>query len=147
MEVEAALRRFLLSDSTITGYVGDKVYKHELVDDELVESGGRALVVRRFGGWTAPNVWNTQEFPLVNIQCWADAFCLGVDEDPIDNAWALYRAMDPLLHGTGDVTWGGTDGLYIVHCQRHAEPLLMPPAEDQAGARYVSVMYAVQTFH
>lgn len=156
MEIEAALRRYLLSDDTMAGYCGRKIYTYEISDDELNGSGGVAIAIRRVGGWTAPQLLNTQEYPLVNIQCWADLACRGCTPLSAQTAaWALYRALDPLIHGQGDVTWGGDSGLYVIRASRNAEPILFERragTPDQGGiirnaSTFVSVNYAVQTFH
>ena len=46
MEIETAVRKFLLSKSQVTGYVGQKVFKFELLEP-VAGTGGRAVVVRR----------------------------------------------------------------------------------------------------
>ena len=48
MEIETAVRKFLLSQSAVTGYVGQRVFKFELMEP-VAGSAGRAGVVRRVG--------------------------------------------------------------------------------------------------
>lgn len=136
MELETAVRRMLLQDDTVAGYVGSKVFKHAL--ETIVDrTGGRAVVVKRAGGWAIPQPVNTQEYPLLQIECWADC-----DRDEngdvttrnaIDKAFALYRAIDPLVHAKRGVTWGAggsSDGLCVVSAQRWSEPV---PVESKDG--------------
>jgi len=159
MELETAVRKVLLGDATVTGYVGAKVHKHRL-DGVLDRTGGRAVVVRRVGGWNRPNDITTQEFPLLEVQCWADH-----DRDANgdlatanaeEKAWALARAIDPLLHGKRGVTWGEEDdrpGLPVDGCSRWAEGVVLSASQAAGRARtseeavYVSVQYAVNCFH
>jgi len=161
VEIEAAVRRMLLADLTVNGYVAGKVFKFRL---EEQPSGGRAVVVRRIGGWTAPGT-GSQEYPLVEVQCWADhsrdAEGLMVKADAEENAWALYRAVMPLMHGVRNQWWGAmgsNPGLLIVGSYRSGEPILFQGklvgsspgrggTHDRGEAMYVSATFAVQTVH
>lgn len=166
MEIEAATRRMLLADPTVNGYVAGKVFKFRLQEQP---TGGRALVVRRIGGWTAPGQ-GSQEYPLVEVQCWADhtrdAEGLMVTADAEENAWALYRAVNPLMHDVRNAWWGAmgsNPGLLIIGSYRSGEPIPFqgrsvgtPPGtrggagagqHDRGDLMYVSATYAVQTVH
>lgn len=125
MELETAVRKYLLASPAVVGYVGVRVYKFRL-EGPLTGSASRALVVRRVGGWTAPDQVQTREFPLLQVECWADP-----DRDERgnvlvangpDKAFALYRVVDPLLH-----TVRGVDlsDLQVVSSQRWSEPILI----------------------
>jgi hypothetical protein len=161
MEIEAAIRRELLQDPTVAGYVGTKVYRRTLWDNLEVLQGARAIVVRRTTGWAVPQRKNTQEYPTVMIQCWADA-----DRDAsgnvttdngMDNAWAVYRAVDTFLHGKDEGIWGkfgSSPGLEVIGCQRGAEPVAFGPDDVSPDLkvqmdtyRYVQVPYWVQCVH
>ena len=169
MEVETAVRRMLVDQPTITGYVGAKpnakVYKHSL-GDNLTGTGGRAIVVRRSNGWATPERTNTQEYPLVVIECWADHSRNPAGEydlaDNVDNAYAVYRAVDPLMHAKRDVVWGGANGLLVVTSQRWQEPWhatasdahgvgVIADAQSRLGAigecAVVVLTYALQVGH
>lgn len=164
MEVEAALRRFLLDQAVVTGYVGTRVWKDKL-EDVIDGSGQRALVVGRVGGWAPPQLRNTQEYPIVRVEFWAD-HTRNEDgsirtEDGLTSCYAMYRAIDPLLHGKRDVRWGVTgssEGLLIIGCSRYAEPRPLketalatgqprPTDADSFEAQAVVCDYAVQTIH
>ncbi|MDL5159408.1 hypothetical protein [Actinomycetospora termitidis] len=135
MELAPAARRELLSRPAVTGYVQGRVFKYKL-DQHVDQKGTRAVVVAPDGGWAQPNPVNTPAFQLLRVECWAD--CSREDDghgrlekaagDAIDNAWALYRAVDRELHPPGGirgVRWGavGSDpGLLVVTCQRWTEP-------------------------
>jgi len=165
MELEAALRRQLLSLPVVTGYVQDRVWKFRLEDD-IDGTGQRAIVVSRAGGWASPLPRNTQEFPVARIQFWAD-HTRNPDgtiatEDGQTSAWAMYRATDPLFHGVRDVRWGadgdGEGGMFVIGCSRWSEPREDSVAalatgrpgstdSDRLEAACVVVDYAVQVIH
>lgn len=158
MELETAVRKLLLASDAVTGYVGAKVYKFRL--DAALTDGGRAVVVRRVGGWARPQPINTGEYPLLEVQCWADH-----DRDTAggmaaanaeEKAWALLRVVDPLLHGVVGAVWGGEDdraGLEILSCSRYAEGVVLTASQAEGRARtseeavYVSTTYAVECIH
>lgn len=157
MEVETALRKYLMGLNPVAGYVADRVYKHRLLD-KVDGTGDRAIVIKRTGSWTRPDSVKTAEFPLVQIQFWADH-----DRDETggikvanaeDKAWAVFRVTDPFLHAKRGVRWGETTdnpGLMVVTCQRWHEPRLDEPhgrLKDQMGdSVYVGVEYALQVLH
>ena len=161
MEVDSAVRRELLNDPTVTGYVGDKVYRRSLWDNLEVLKGARAVVVKRATGWAIPQRKNTQEYPTVTLECWADgdrdADGNLITDNGIDNAFALYRAVDSVLHGRDAGIWGrfGTSaGLTVIGCARAAEPMpfgprdVAPDLQAQMDTyRYVQVPYSVQVVH
>lgn len=145
MEIEAGVRRLLLDDPAVSGYVGTKVWKYRL-EDALDGSGGRAIVVSRVGGWTSPNELNTQEFPKLRVELWADQSrnedgTISVN-DGESSAFAMFRVVDPLLHGVRDVRWGD---LFVVGCSRYSEPFVDKSSDFEAVR--ISVDYAVQVIH
>lgn len=154
MELEAGARAFLLSQPVVTGYVVDKVWKHKL-EDVLDGTGGRAIVLKRAGGWTSPQQRNTQEYPKLRVELWADqernADGTVKEQNGLTSALAMFRAVDPLLHGVRDVRWGE---LFVIGCSRWSEPLpgTSHDTSDVAGengseASMVFVDYAVQLIH
>lgn len=161
MELTTAARRYLLSQAAVTGYVQTRVWKDRL-EDVLDRTGQRAIVVKDAGAWSVPQRRNTQEYPILRIEFWADHTrhddgTIDV-EDGMTSARALYRAVDPLLHGVRDVRWGGDDGLFVIGCSRYSEPLPITASELATGrpvptdsdayeAQGVAVLYAVQTIH
>lgn len=162
MEVETAFRHHLMAVPAVRGYVQTRVFKHKLVE-HVDGRGTRAVVVRRFGGWAEPERETTQEYPTMMVDCWADCSRNGAGEklaeDAIDNAWAVYRAVDPAIHQLKDVMLGarGDDrGLYLIKAWRFAEPFQQTKDESHGGVAYgvelgesavVSVEYALVVVH
>ena len=164
MEVESAFRRALLASSAVTGYVQQAVWKFRL-EDHVDGQGTRAVVLYRDGGWAAPNDMNTPEFPLLTVECWADCTRNHVAgratekaaEDAIDNAYALYRVVDAVLHPMPrGLRWGavGSDpGLLVVGGQRWSEPSHYDATRgDGFGRQFgeaamVRATYALQVSH
>lgn len=166
MEIEAAIRRRLLNDPTVTVYVVDRVFTHRLHDGvDLDNTGRRAIVVRRAGGWATPDPVTTQQYPILSVDCYA-----GNTRDPDGNiaafdatssAYALYRAVDAVLHAPERGTWwgavGSNPGLLVIASQRWAEPyaetssdLLRGRAttgEELGSATVVVARYAVTCAH
>jgi hypothetical protein len=128
VELETAARRMFLADATVQGYVAGKVFKFELLT-HVTGTGGRAVVVRRATGWSAPGLRSLSEYPTLVVENWADCTRSPDGEpmaaDAVDNAFALYRVTNRLIHGIRDVVWGaGGDnaGLRVVSAERSAEP-------------------------
>lgn len=162
MEVESASRRLLLSDATVNGYVVSKVFKYRL-EEKVDGTAGRAIVVRRSNGWARPDSINTSEYPILQVQCYADP-----DREPLtgaittlnaeDKAWAVYRAVDRLMHGKRGVRWGafGSDpGLMVVSSARWGEPFVVTDhdlhgtgtADPLGDSLYVMAQYALNVAH
>lgn len=140
MELETAVRRLLLADETVAGYVGDKVFKNTL-EEHVDGTGGRAVTVFRTGGWTAPDPVSSAEFPLLQVNCFADCDRdddgLVTSRNAIDKAFAVYRSVDRLLHGAREEWWGAggrDEGLMIVSCARYVEPIAMEAQDQHATA-------------
>lgn len=162
MEILTALRRHLLTQDAVRGYVGSKVDKAKL-HDHVDQKGTRAIVVRSNGGWAQPDLTQSSEYPLILIDFWADCsrdrLADRIADDAVDNAMAVYRVVDPLLHRKRNVMWGGqgTDpGLQIVSCIRWSEPITQTRDESHGGVAYgvqlgesavVTVQYAIHTSH
>lgn len=112
MEIEAAVRRRLLADPTVTGYVGDRVWMFRL-ENRVDPLGQRAVVVYRASGWAQPERYEGAgaEFPTLVVECWADCTRDGDGEiahtDRVANALAVWRAVHRVLHNPrrGQV-WG-----------------------------------------
>jgi hypothetical protein len=139
LEVEPAARRRLLTVDTITGYVVDHIYKGTL-DTHVEGTGGRAIVLRAEGGWSQPDPVNTQEYPLLYVDCWSDrsrnASGQATVNDARANARAVWRALDPILHARRAERWGavGSDpGLLVVGCSRWTEPTTLDAASAHRG--------------
>jgi hypothetical protein len=162
VELEVAGKRYLESQLTVRGMVGDKVYKRKL-EEHVDQTGKRALVVRRDGGWTGPDRVQSSEFPILVVDCWADVSRspdgLKLGDDAEDNAWALYRVVDPLLHRVKNAWWGagGTrEGLRVIEVTRWQEPWCQTKNEAHGGVAYsvqlgesavVTARYAVWCTH
>jgi len=159
VEVETAVRRMLLADPTVNGYVAGKGYKHRL-DDTVEGTGGMAFVVRRTGGWAKPDTVKSAEYPLVEVQCWADHDRTAdggiATANAEEKAWALFRAVDRLMHGVRGVEWGrvgDTRGLQVIGSSRWREGSVLTtkvpgkPNLPLLEGLYVSVEYAVQCYH
>jgi hypothetical protein len=166
MEVEAAVRRRLLDDPTVAGYVADRVFTHRLHDGvDLDSTGRRAVVVRRVGGWATPDPVTTQEYPLLSVDCYAgnsrDSAGNVAAFDATSGAYAVFRAADAVLHAPERGTWwgavGSNPGLLVVASQRFAEPfaetssdLLRGRAstgEELGSATVVVCRYAITCVH
>lgn len=159
MEVEAAARRLLIADQTVNGYVNGKVFRYRL-EEKIEGTSGRAIVVARNNGWATPDPVTTQEFPILTVKCYADPSRDSEGNirstDAEDGAFALWRAVDKLLHGKRDEYWGGpSNGLRVVTSQRWQEPVLITErdrhgqtAGDPLGDTvYVHGQYALQVIH
>jgi hypothetical protein len=124
------VRRWLLAAASVTGYVGPRVYKFRLLE-RVSGEGRRAIVVRRSNDWARPDSVQTPENPIVLVEVYADE-TRNPDgtikrSDAEDNCLAVYRAVDPLLHGLRGMYLGavGTNpGLMVVSSQRWSEPIL-----------------------
>lgn len=161
MEIDSAVRRELLADPTVAGYVGDKVYRHTIWERLDNVNGARAILVKRQGGWAVPDRIKTPEWPQILIECWADA-----DRDTdgevkadngMDNAFAVYRAVDNFIHSRAPGRWGQTStnqGIQVIGKQRLQEPVPFGPndvspdaAVSMGDLRYCSVLYGFQVVH
>jgi hypothetical protein len=155
MEIDTAVRRHLLMQPGVVGYVGTKVFKNELL--EAVDgTGGRAVVVRKNGGFSTPQSVNTDEFPSLVVDCWADC-----DRDPsgeivvnnaIDKAYAVYRVVDALLGRLNDA-WlgaGGTSpGVRVISSGKMMEPIHETSADAHGPTKMgdSAVVTAEYEFH
>ncbi len=151
MEIETAVRKHLLNFPSVTNLVQKRVYKFEL-QEELEGTGRGALVVRRSGQWASPGR-NSQEYPLLVVDCYSDNSRpdeqgLELLHDRDERAMQLYREVDRILHQVSGVQrhWPEQDpnGLYVIGCFRGSEPT--SPAEYHGVSR-VRVSYDVQVFH
>lgn len=164
MEVEPAYRRHLLDIPDVRGIVGPAgVHKGKLYE-KVDGTGGRAIVVRAdVGGWAVPNQINTQEFPILVFDFWADAtrddHGNKAADDAADNARAVYRVVDKRIHGKRGLWVGGFGqhpGLYVVTSDRFQEPEVATAPGTKTWAPYnmdlgesavVSVQYALTVMH
>lgn len=159
MELETAFRRRLLADGSVSGYVGRKVFKFSLMES-VDGTGKRAIVVRRSNGWAVPSDRTTGEYPLLAVDCYADcdrdAAGDVVARNAIDKAYAMYRVVDPLIHGLRGVRVGpgGEDpGLMVVSAQRWSEPFHRTDQDGHPGdpplgdAACVTAVYALNVVH
>ena len=161
MELETAVRRHLIADEGVNGYVTSKVFKNALLVSPQ-GGGGYAIVVRRAPGWAQPDRVKTSEFPRLMVECYADpdrnSDGTKKVENGTDKAWGLFRVVDQLLHARRDEFWGagGTDaGLRIITCARDSEPTVLGGPTGDARApdpllgdlSVVQALYAVQAVH
>lgn len=150
MELETAARKRLLQSSAVKNLVSQSVFKFKL--EEPVEGTGRAaLVVNRRGGWTTPT-HNSQEYPVLVVECYADASTSPEGNRDVDDAATravqLSREVDRWLHQVDREHryWPDDDpeGLYVIGCFRGSEP--SEPA-DKHGVKVVRNVYHMQVFH
>ena len=162
MEVEAAVRRVLLGDPTVNGYVVGKVFRNRL-EEKVDGTGGRAIVVARNNGWATPDPATSQEYPIVVLKFYADpdrdVYSGGVQRSNAeDKALAVYRAADKLLHAKRGVwmgAFGSNRGLMVVTSARASEPVVVREKDrhgegsgDPLGdSLYVMVEYNMQVVH
>lgn len=114
MELEHAVRRHLLADTTVTGYVGNRIYAHRL-EDRVDPLGLRAIVLTPGPWWGEPDRYEGAgaEYPTLTVSCWAD--CTRTEDgeiaqlDRVRSARAVWRAVHRVLHNParGQV-WGAT---------------------------------------
>lgn len=164
MEVEAAVRRYLLGDAAVTGYVVDKVWRTGLVE-KVDGTGGMAVVVARAGAWATPGPMSSLEFPLVRVECWADPTRDSdgqiVALDAADKAFALSRVCRTrLLSRPRDLMMGragSNPGLFVVSIEPDGEAILVTKsdlhyisgmsASEMGDSVYVHADYAFTTVH
>ena len=114
MEIESAVRRYLLGDPTIAGYVGNRIYIDRL-EEPVAPAGLRAIVLYRATGWAETEKYEgaAGEFPTLVVDCWADNTRDTDGEilrtDRLTNSRAVWRAAHRLLHNPrrGQV-WGAS---------------------------------------
>lgn len=135
MEIESAVRRHLLRDNTVRGYVEERVWKFRL-EEAVDQTGLAALVVVRGNGWATPQPRNTQEYPILHVDAVVDPAREISGEiarlDAEDRAFALARVVNGILHGLRGVRLGGyarDPGLMVNSCQRWSEPRLITGAD------------------
>lgn len=154
MNLITASRKHFLSDETIRGFVVEKVYKLSLLE-KLDGTGGSAIVTQRGGYWANPDSVKTSMFPVLQVDCYADATRTPQGEirevDAADKAEALWLAVDRLIHGVRAQVWGGASGLRIVTCARFREPDLFSAQDpgkttdkDLGDVVYLSGQYAME---
>ena len=112
MELEPAVRRRLLADPTVVGYVGDRIYPHRL-EERVDPLGLRAIVIYAGPWWGDAERYESAsaEYPTLVVDCWAD--CTRDEDgniarlDRVQNAGAVWRAVHRVLHNPprGEV-WG-----------------------------------------
>jgi hypothetical protein len=162
MEVESAVRRYLLGSDPVRGYVQTRVFKFRL-QERVSGDGRRAVVVRRSNDWARPDPITSQEMPIVLLDIYADETRTPDGEiarsDAEDNALAVYRVIDPILHGLRGVwmgAYGSDPGLMVISSQRWSEPLPQRANElhMQDERRYaigdgalLTCAYALQVVH
>lgn len=157
MEMVTAARRMLLADAGVRGYAGEKVFKYKLGEGGHPQgTGGRSIVVRPGGSWSAPDLVQSSEYPRLYIDFWAD-----VDRDEAlmpreanseDKAFAMWRLVNPLIHRQRDVWWGAggsSAGLRIITANLSADPFYETQATAHEGVSLgdCAVVTAVYNLH
>lgn len=166
MEVESAVRRVLLADEVVASMAGSRVYKFRL-EEKVDGTGLAAVVLSRDGGWAAPDLTQSSEYPLLTVRCYADPTRDGAGQiataDAADKAFALYRRVNQVLHAAprGGM-WGAVGsnaGMLTISCQRWGEPYAVTAADthgsggpsdkdEQLGdSMYVIATYALHVVH
>lgn len=130
MEVNSAIRRHLLSLDEVRGHTGTKIWKDRL-EEGIAGTGGKAIVISEQPWWATPDPTNTNEWPTVWVDCYADCTRDGDGlvraTDALDKAKALARIVDRHLHAARGVRWGeygSNPGLTIVSCARYGRRYL-----------------------
>jgi hypothetical protein len=144
MEMVPAFRRYLLHLPAVRSYVPDDWVFSDSLREHPDRTGKRAIVVRDHGGgWAQPEQSNTQEFPMLALDFWSDASRNAQGEmlapDALVSARAMFRAIDPFLHGLRDMFIGGfgtNRGLRVVTSKRWSEPSHQTKAESHGGAQH-----------
>jgi hypothetical protein len=161
VELEAAARRHLLTDSTITGYVAGRVEPFRL-KRRVDPHGTRAIVIERGPAWSETERYEgaSAEFPTLAIRCWADSTR---DNDGnvtslnrVENAYAVWRAVHNFIHNRrpGQI-WGRTGsnpGLLVNTCSLWAGPTHLDGQGSINGvpvgeAAVVTASYAMNVAH
>lgn len=150
MELETAARKHLLDKVTITTLVGQRVWKFR-PQEPLEGTGHAGIVVVRRGQWTKPT-HNSQEYPMLVVECYADhsraADGEALKDDAEERCYQVGREVDRVLHQVDREHrhWpeGDTDGLYVIGSFRGSEP--SDPA-DKFGVKCVRLTFDVQVFH
>lgn len=151
MELETAARKHLLDFDSIRVLVKDRVWKYR-PEEALEGTGQAAIVVRRSGNWTKPGR-NSQEYPILVVECYADASrnpnAEMMQDDAEARCYQLAREVDRVLHQLGGQHrhWPEDDpdeGLYVIGCFRGSEAT--EPA-DKHGVKVVRMTFDVQVFH
>lgn len=146
MEVVSGLRRFLLNDTTVAGYVQHRVWKDKLFE-QIDGTGSRAVVVRTFNQHRLKDLTKTAEYPIVQTLCFADhsrdVDGLVVSHDAEDSARALWRAVDNALHGVRGV-WMGD--VLAVWATLHQYPTVGDPHKPWGEAQEAAHIVAAYAF-
>lgn len=153
MELVTAARKQLLSKPGVTTLVSARVWKWG--QEIALEGTGQAGIVLRNGGqWTKPGK-NSQEYPILVVECCSDysrdASGDQSKDDREDRAMAVYREVDRVFHQVGryhrfwpDTATEASDGLYVAGSFRGSEPT---DPNEKYGVAVIRVTYDVSCFH
>jgi len=154
MELETAARKHLLNQVKITNQTGKgatgRIWKFHL-EEGLEGTGQAAIVLNSSKQWAKPGM-NSQEYPILVVECYADHSrdddADQTKDDAMDRAKQLYREVDRVLHQTDRLTrhWpeNDDDGLLILGCFRGTEP---DEPVQKHGVQMVRGTYDVQIIH
>lgn len=150
MELVTAARRHLASQDQVKILFGDWIWKWKL-EDKVEGTGRMAIVLRNGGQWSKPT-HNSQEYPILVVEVYADHSRMPDGTYPIangeDRCMQGVREVDRVLHQVDREHrhWpeGDTDGLYVIGCFRGSEP---ETPVIRHGVPVVRVTYDVQVIH
>lgn len=156
MELTTAARRYLLGINDVTSQVQQRVFKWRL-EEPIEGTGSPAIVVSQLGGWATPERVNTQEFPVLAVDCHADPDRGPGGEIAVDNAFdkafGLARAVRPWffyphLRGTWMGGIGSNPGLMVIECAPYTDPYIREGHEQEQGdVRVVRTEFAFVVVH
>jgi hypothetical protein len=150
MELVTAARKQLLRDTGIKNLVVDRVWKWRL-EESLEGTGQTAIVLRNGGNWSKPGK-NSQEYPILTVECYADHSRTPDGSYPVldreDRVMQLIRAVDRIFHQVDREVryWpeGDESGLLVLGSFRGTEPT---DVVERHGVAVSRITYDVQVVH
>lgn len=101
---------------------------------DIENTGQACIVLSQSTGWTAPNSYNTMQFPVLQVEIMVDA-TRDNNLEPVtviaqDRAIQIFKAIDPYLHLV-DARGVYFDTLRIVESSRQSQPApISVPGKD-----------------
>ena len=153
MEMVTAARKQLLLKPSVTTLVGQRIWKWG-EEGSLEGTGHAAIVLRNGGQWSKPGK-NSQEYPILTVECCAD-MSRDADGEPSkddaeDRAMAVFREVDRHLHQVSryhrfwpETAVNHSEGLYVAGCFRGSEPTA---PTTKYGVKVIRVTYDLNVFH
>lgn len=149
MEIVAAARLHLMNQGPVKNVVAKRIWKYE-PEESLEGTGQAALVLNVRGGWAKPGR-NSQEYPMLVVECAADharnAKGEVIEDNAVERCYQLAREVDRVLHQVDREVrhWPETEeGLLVLGSFRGSEPT---EPTDKWGVKVVRLTYDVQVIH